>query len=265
MTATTKVKDVLWRVSTLLDDTTPQFNRWTESALVNWLNDGQLAITKFLPSAVSRIISMKLRQGTLQSIESILAADHKLDDGTAAVDPLYGVACLTFFNNMGANGTTPGDALPPPVDRKILDVQRPNWHVVSGSVVRQVVFDPKTPKQFFVQPAVPATPAVWLRVALTARPTLVPNTGAPGAELYLNSGGNATLISLSDEWVEDLVNYVVARAFMTNTEYTASPQNAVAFANLFLSSLNAAVTALTGVNPNLKRLPFAPEPIGAAS
>ena len=45
----------------------------------------------------------------------------------------------------------------------------------------------------------------------------------------------------------------------------ADGNKATYFANLFLGSLNAKVQVLTGTNPNLKRLPMAPEPIGAAA
>jgi hypothetical protein len=37
------------------------------------------------------------------------------------------------------------------------------------------------------------------------------------------------------------------------------------FVSLFVNSLNAKVEVATGHNPNLKRLPLAPQPLGAAS
>lgn len=265
MAATTKVREVLWRVSSQLGDTNPQFNRFRETDLVNWLMDGELAVTKYLKSAVTKVISHKQRPGTLQSIESIPATDYKLDDGSTPTAPLLGVEVVTFYNNMGADGLTPGDALPPPTPRKILDTIRPNWHSVTGTKVHQVVYDPLVPKQYFSQPAIPASgQAQWLRIAVTAQPTKIPNTGTPGSELYLYGGTNATLINLSDQYVETLVNYICARAYLSNTE-SGETQKAATFAALFVADINSTVQAQTGVNPNLKRLPFAPEPLGAAS
>lgn len=263
MAATTKVKDVLWRVSSLLGDTAPQFNRWRETDLVNWLMDGELAVTKYLPSAVSKVISHKLRPGTLQSIEAISVLEHKLEDGASPSSTLFGVQVVSFINNMGATGLVPGAAIPPPVNRNVLDTISPNWHAVTGTKVHQVVYDPLLPKQYFVQPAVPETPAQWLRIGVTAHPTKIPNEG--GRFAYEGGSDNTTLINLSDQYVEDLVNYVLARAYMANTEFGADPTKAAGFASLFMGSLNSTVAALTGTNPNLKRLPFAPEPIGAAS
>lgn len=265
MTATVRVRELLWRVSGLLSDTAPQFNRWREDELVNWLNDGQLAIAKYLPAAFSDIYTVKTRPGSVQTIDTIAQADWRKADGTAGDRVLYGVSCQDFLNNMGTDGATPGDALPPPVSRKILDQQRPGWHTGSGPVVRQVIYDPKLPRQYLIQPPAPAANPPWVRVGLVVRPALVTGAGTPETPVYNYAGSNATLISLNDEFVDDLVNYICARAYMKNAEYTADPTKAAQFANLFISQLNGYVAALTGTNPNLKRLPMAPEPIGAAS
>lgn len=265
MAATTKVKDVLWRVSGLLQDVAPQFNRWPEQELVNWLNDGQLAITKFLPAACSRVDTIKLKPGTRQSIESILAADVLPGDGSTPPGPVYGVQVLDVIRNMGADGLTPGKAIPQPVERRILDTQRPNWHSVNGTSVNQITFDPRTPRHFYVQPGIPATPAVWIELAYIAQPQLIPNTGAPGSELYSNAGASTLAISIGDEHVEDLVDYVCARARMKSADFTTDKNEAVMYSSRFISNLNAKVAAITGNNPNLQRLPLAPEPIGQAS
>ena len=265
MAATTRVKDVMWRVSGLLQDVAPQFNRWPETELVNWLNDAQLAITKFLPAAVSRIDAIRLKPGTRQSIETIAAVDCIPGDGTTPVVPIYGVALLDVPRNMGANGATAGNAIPQPVDRRILDTQRANWHTVSGAVVNQITYDPRTPRHFYVQPAVPASPAVWVEVAYIAQPLQIPNTGTPGAELYTYAGSNAATISVGDEHVDDLVNYICARSYMKNADFAGNDAKASGFSALFVNSLNAKVAAITGNNPNLQRLPLAIEPLGQAS
>lgn len=267
MAATKKVRELLWTASTVLGDTAPQFNRYEERELVIWLNDGQLAVTKYLPAASSRIVAMKLRAGTLQCIESIAAADWKDEfgyDGTyLGVGTLYGIQPLDFICNMGAAGTAPGDAIPEPVNRRHLDASRPNWHTRQGTKVRQVVYNPATPHYFHVDPGVPATPQVWIRLGLIAKPTPIAAGGAPGSELYLFSGNSATLLSIDDLHADDLVDYICARAFMKNTD-AADAGKAVMHTQRFLGSLNLRVQALTGVNPNLTRLPFAPEPIGVA-
>lgn len=262
MASTVLVKDLLWRVAVLLQDTTPQFQRQPERELVDWLNDAQVAITKFLPAACSRVDAIKLVPGTRQSIEAIPALSCKPGDGSTPAAPIYGTQLLDIICNMGANGTAPGRSIRA-VDRRILDTQTPTWHTISAAIVSSFSYDPRTPRYFFVTPAVPVTPDVWIMAAFTAQPLKVANTGAPGSELYLVGGASTATISIADEHVDDLVSYVVARAHMKEVEW-ADKAVAAAHTAMFTSSLNAKVSALTGNNPNLTRLPMAIEPLGAA-
>lgn len=265
MPGTILVREALRRVSTLLQDISPQWVNYPEQQAVDALNDAHLAIAKFLPSACSRIDSVKLAPGTLQSIETIQAANCKPGDGSVPSQPIYGVQVLGLRNNMGADGLTPGKVIRM-VSMKDLDSEDPDWHLASRAKteVRVFMFDPVTPMYFEVSPPVHASTPVWVRLAYNAQPLKIPNTGTPGSELYSADGASTETIKIRDEFIEDLVNYVVARANMKDAEW-ADGNKAVAFANMFLGSLNAKVTALTGTNPNLKRLPFAPEPVGAAS
>jgi len=265
MASTVLVKDVLWSVSVLLQDTVPQFQRHVEVELVDWLNDAQMALTKFLPPACSRVGAMKLKPGTRQSIETILAADFKPAEGGTLSANLNGTQLLDLVRNMGADGLTPGRVIRR-TERKILDSQSPTWHTVTGSAVSSFMYDPETPRYFLVTPAVPSGGSdVWAEISLTAQPRRIPAGGAPGAEKYVTGGTGATeVISVNDEHRDDLINYVVARANMKPTEWTDA-NKAQAFAGMFLNSLNAKVAALTGNSPNLKALPFAPEPLGRAA
>jgi hypothetical protein len=251
MASTVLVRDVFWRVSVILQDTTPQFQRWPERELVHWLNDAQVAITKFLPMACSRVDAIKLAAGTRQSIETIAAADCKPGDGSVPGVAINGTQLLDVVRNMGSNGTTPGKAIRI-VEREVLDSQSPTWHTLTGAAVSSFVYDPRTPRYFYVFPGVTGT--VWAEIAYTAQPIAIPAGGAPGAELYGVDGGSAQKISIADEFTDDLVNYVVARAHMKDTKY-GDPSKAVAHSNLFTGSLNAKVTAVKGENPNLQRLP----------
>lgn len=260
MIATTLVKEVLWRAAVLLQDTTPQYGANPEGELVDWLNDGQMAITKFLPAACSRIDAIKLKAGTLQSIESILAADCKPGDGSTPAVAIRGAMVLDILCNMGADGLTPGKSIRL-TERNVLDSQSPQWHTVSGAAVSSWMFDPRMPRHFLVTPALATTG--WVRVAYTAQPIKIPAGGAAGAEIYAKDGASAVVISISDEHVDDLANYIVARSNMRKTEW-ADANKATVFSAMFLNSLNAKVASITGNNPNLTQLPFAPEPIGRA-
>lgn len=259
MFSTALVRDVLWRASTLLGDVDPQFGRHPEQSMVDALNDGQVAITKFVPAASSRIDSIKLRAGTLQSIERILAADCIPGDGSTPADVL-GTQLLDVYCNMGVNGVTPGRSIRL-TDRGALDRVVPDWNSKTGAAVTAFMFDPRFPRHFIVTPGVVGTQ--WLRAGFTAQPRKILNTGTTGAELYAKAGSSAATISIADEHVDDLAFYIAARELMKSIEWS-DPVKLRDFTQSFLQSLNAKVIALGGNNPALQKLPFAPEPLGRA-
>jgi hypothetical protein len=264
MPGTILVRDAIWRISGLLQDVSDQFTNWPEVEIVNWLNDAHLAITKFLPAACSRVDAIRLKPGTLQSIESIPAANCIPGDGSTPAVPILGTQLLDIICNMGTDGLTPGNSVRLlPDGREVLDTQSNGWHGVVGTSVSYYLFDPRTPRYFHVYKGVHATTPVWVRAAFTAQPIAIPAGGAPGSEIYNVGGGSTVKISIADEHIDDLVNYTVARAYMKNAKQ-GSAQSAAVFASMFTGSLNAKVMALTGNNPNLQRLPFAAEPIGQA-
>lgn len=252
MASTVLVRDLMWRVSVLLQDIVPQFQRWPERELVHWLNDAQVAITKFVPAACSRMDAVLLVGGTKQSIQAIPAASCKPGDSSAQVGLVYGTQVLSIVRNMGTDGLTPGKAITV-VDREILDTNDPDWHTKTGAAVRSFIYDTNNPRYFYVTPGV--TGNVWVDMSFTAQPTQITNTAVAGSEAYLNSGSSTTTISIADEYLDDLVNYIVARANLKDAKYS-DPAKAQLHQALFLTSLNAKVTALKGVNPNIQHLPM---------
>ena len=248
----TLVKDVFYRASVLLQDASPQFVRWTEREMVAWLNDAQRAVSKYLPSSCSRIDSIKLSPGTRQSIASILAASMKPGDGSTPAN-VGGVALLDVIRNMGADGATTGRSVRV-VSREVMDSQAPDWHSrPAATAIDQFMFDPRTPKYFYVSPPVHATTAVWVECAYMADPVQIV---WPGSATFGMDGTSTVAISVDDKHVDDLVNYIVARAYSKDAEFASNAAQANTYTQLFLTSLNAQATALTGVNPNLTTLPM---------
>lgn len=257
MARTVLVREVLSRASALLVDASPQFTRFPETDLVHWLDDAQLALAKYLPVSCSRVESIRLVPGTLQSIETVPEA-MRLGDGGDVDGPAHGIQLLSIHCNMGTNGSTPGRAVRT-IARDLLDSLNPMWHQDRGTAVKEFMYDPQTPLAFHVSPGVHPTTPVWVRISWCVQPARIPNTG----DLYASDGDSDLAIGVHDEYAEDLVNYIVARANMCDSEW-ANPAKAAAFAGLFLQALNGKAAVLTGHNPNLSRLPFAPEPMGAA-
>lgn len=219
-----------------------------------------MAIAKYLPLSGSRVDAIKLAAGTRQSIAVIADTDCKPGDGSTPSAPIHGVQFLSPRRNMGANGTTPGKAVRM-VERDTLDSQDPDWHTRTGSAVSSVVYDPQTPRYFYVTPGVTGT--VWMEIAYAAKPIAIPNTATPPSEAYKVDGASTQTITIDDEFAEELVDYVVARANLKDVTY-AEPAKAALHTQRFLSSLNAKVAAVTGTNPNLTVLPGVTQP-GAKS
>lgn len=254
MAMTTLVKTFLRSVSTTLQDIAPQFSRWTEIELVNYANYGQLAIAKYLPQAGSRVDSIRLQPGTRQDLTKVLTANIIPGDGSAAADT-NGIALLDLVRNTGANGSTPGRVISI-VDRDTLDSNDPDWHTRVGTAVREYVYDKELPKVFWVSPGVHAVTQVWVDVEWLVEPKRIPAGGEPTAENYKYDGASTTLLGIHDQFVEDLHNYVVAVALLKGSKNTVNAAKAQMHAGLFISSINAQGTVLTGVNPNLKQLPM---------
>lgn len=268
MPGTITVREVLRRVSSTLMDSDPQFTRYTEREMVDFLNDAQRAIHKYLPASCSRVDAVRLKPGTLQSIESIPAAFCKPGDGSTPAVPIIGSMLLDVICNMGADGTVPGRAVRPiPDGRETLDALDPAWHSADGATaITGYMYDPKAPRHFHVTPPVHASTQVWVRMSYVAAPLAIPNTGTPESPVFHASGASTLAISVHDEHVDDLHDYMCARLLMKNSQFAASTgMSAASFVALFTSSINAKAATITGNNPNLKKLPFAPEPIGSAS
>lgn len=255
MASSIHVFTVFEQVSRHLVDFAPQFEHWTQAELLGYLNDGQRAIAKYLPSACSRIDSIRLSPGTKQSIASIPPSGVITSDGGVG-SGIAGNVVLGVTRLMGPSGSTPGRALRI-VDRDVLDASMPNWHTTTGSP-SQYTFDPRNPKVFYVCPGVPANVAHWAEVSYLADPMPIPN-----GDYSAVSGANVT-ISIDDKYADDLISYMLARAYMKESEFAANANLSAMHANIFTSSINAQSVALTGVNPNLTTLPMAPAVPAAA-
>jgi len=256
MAGSVLVTEFLSQVSRDLGDINPQFTRWTQVELVSALNDGQRAIAMLLPHSCSRVDAIKLVTGTKQSIELIAAGSVVPGDGSVAV-AVRGNVLLSLTRQMGANGLTPGRPLAI-VDRDQLDISNPDWHLPAraGKKPIEYCYDPRTPRVFYVNPGVPVGEIVWVEASMLADPIAVPNLGT---ENYARLSTDPTKLSVADVNKPDLMHYTLARANMKSIESQASVQQASLYSRLFLESINAQITILTGINPNLQTLPFSPQ------
>jgi hypothetical protein len=261
------VRRLLWRVSQTLTDTKPQqFKRYTERDMVMALQCGVKALCKYLPSAGVRSAVVKLEPGTRQSIAKVPQARVLFQDGTAAFD-LFAIQLEDVPRNMGADGQTPGRAIRI-ADRQRRDRLDPNWHTgEADAVVREYFFNPQDPTTLYVSPPVPADVDVWVDMQLVAPPKAIPDGGNAGNELYAYDAvtPSTQVVGIDDQFEDELWNYCCAYLLLADAKSQESMSRAQLHAQAFTGSINSIVAQLTGQNPNLKTLPFAPEVPGAAS
>lgn len=255
MAITTTVKQFLRSVCETLQDISPQYTRWPEIELVVYANYAQRAIAKYLPQAGSRVDAIKLAPGTKQDLTRVLAANILPGDGSTPAD-VSGIALLDVIRNMGPNGQTPGRVIRL-IDRYTKDTNDPLWHTKTGAEIREYIYDKQTPRVLYVVPGVPSSGAVWVELSWMAEPKVIPPGGEPGSHVYAYDGASTVLMGIHDQFIEDAQNYVVAMALMKGSKNVQNLPKAQTHIALFTSSINTQATVLTGVNPNLKALPFA--------
>lgn len=232
---TTTAQSVVRRATDLLQDQTSV--RWPVSELVRWLNDAQRAVVKVRPDSMNTTATMTLSAGTRQDLDSSTANAA----GNAALAPVP-AKLIEITRNMASASAKKAVRLVP---RQVLDAQTPGWHALTGTIdILHYMFDPRDPKTFYVYP--PALVTAQLEVMYAAYPTDVAEP-ADGA-LYTDVTGN---VSLPDIYADDLLNLVMARAYMKELNGAGNEQRAAGYMALAKASLGEEIAATLAVQPQV--------------
>ena len=122
---------------------------------------------------------------------------------------------------MGVGGTAPGRAARK-VTRRLMDAQTPNWHSQTQSaVVQQYVYEPMSPKTFYVDP--PSNGTTQAEVLYEASPP----------DVATLSG----VIALDDVYANALLDYLLYRAYSKDSEFIGNAERAVLYRKAFETSL----------------------------
>lgn len=128
--------------------------RYSDSDLIAYLNDAALAVTIVRPDATSVVSVVPLTTGSKQQI------------------PSDGSRLLYVQRNMGDSGSEPGPAILF-ADRAAMNAGYPDWMSEAGDTIYNYIFDEKTPRDFWVYPAVDAGASVFVEIAYSAAPAAV--------------------------------------------------------------------------------------------
>lgn len=220
-------QSIVQRAVQVLQDTTSV--RWPVDELVRWLNDGQREIVLFRPDSNSKVATGTLAVGTRQDMTTMT--------GVSSNNP---AKLIRVIRNMAATSAKKAVRL---VEREILDSQNPGWHAATGSVdVVHYIFDEDDPRAFYVYP--PATALAQLEILFSAYPI---DVAAPTGSDYTGVTGN---IGVADIYGNALLDYILYRAYLKDSEYAGNAQRAVAHYTALANSLGIELKGTLMVSPN---------------
>jgi hypothetical protein len=211
---TTKAIDLINRVAVTLQD--PTFVRWTQQELLNYLNDAQRQVVLFRPDAK-----------TVNTTHTCVAAAKQ----TLAAD---GLRLINVLRNKDGRAITK-------VDRKILDVQLPNWWEtpVDATGVKHFVYDAIDPKVFYLFPK----PAVTNQIEIVY-------ATSPADLLVSNFTSDTQVISIDDIYANAIMDYMMYRSYQKDSEF-ANLNRAGLFFQAFGNALGIKTQADGGLNDNM--------------
>ena len=209
MAGTLQGQHILSRVQNILQDNTSV--RWTQGELLDYLNDGQREIANLRPDATATHSNVSLSAGTEQSI------------------PTDGLRLIKLVRNMSGTGTdaTGGRAIRV-VTEDALNSTQPSWHdptvtgdAAHGTEDKHYIFDTNDPRKYYVYPGVSGS--AYIEVVYSKNPT--------------NLSAVTDLIQVDDVFANPLINFVLYRAFLKDSEFASNMQTAGTYYQLFTQSL----------------------------
>lgn len=218
-----KVSDIITRARILLND--QDGTRWLDNELVSWINDAQKLIALVRPDSSVSNSTVTLVVGTKQSI------------------PTGGFRLLDVIRNMNVDGITGGRSIRA-VDREVLDSQDPMWHTTTTSgTIKHFIYDNRNPLAYYVYP--PAIAGTKIEIMYSVAPT----------EITYNAGNvSATMntdLTVSDIYLESVLNYVMYRAYSKDAEFSQNPQLAAGYLQTVYSMLGIKTQKDVAFSPDL--------------
>ncbi len=198
---TVAINDIIDDAEIILNDTTNV--RWAATELLAWANAAQIEIIKLVPHANTLYASVLLTSGTKQTLAS------------------GSIRLIDIIRNMGLTpGTTAGNAITM-VTKGHLDKMFPDWHTTTASTtVKHFMYDPATPKIFWVYPQSPGTNYVDIITSV------VPTAMTAG-----------TNIDLDDEYRSAILDYILYRGYQKDADFNPEDKRVIGHWQAFMGGL----------------------------
>lgn len=209
------VSTLIKRVGFIMND--EDHVRWTTDELLEWINEGVIATINANPAAGERDATLTLQLGARQELDG-------------SVCQLMALVC-----NVDQNGN-PGRSISR-TDLSLMSLAAPEWQNGKASkVVRQYMFDERSPSVFYVYP--PVEEGVKVRASMASIPDQLTNA--------------ADIISINIEYVDALLNYVCYRCAAKDSEY-ANGGIASAYYGAYQTALGNESAGAQSTSPNRNR------------
>jgi hypothetical protein len=213
---TTTAQSVIRRAAETIQDLSAV--RWSTAELVRYLNDGQREALMFRPDVFATPTTLTLVDGARQTLPASAAKLLDVIRNAASVSSRRAVRI---------------------VNRQLLDSQVPDWHIAPPSVSAiHYMYDPVNPREFYVYP--PATVLTQLDVIVAQYPSAITE---PASGTYTAVTGN---IGMPDILANALTDYVIARAYMKDSEQAGNAGRAQAHYVLFTAALSTDFKGTSG-------------------
>ena len=138
----------------------PSAVTWSNTVLINALNEALQALVSYRPDAASYTTMMLLVAGTRQTL------------------PSDGVRLLKVIRNKGVSGLSDAGRAIRKADMLVQDALLPDWHLTNGqTVIDEYFYDPLQPKEFYVYPHAPVSPQIGIDISyVRVLPTITATT-----------------------------------------------------------------------------------------
>ena len=138
----------------------PSAVTWSNTVLINALNEALQALVSYRPDAASYTTMMLLVAGTRQTL------------------PSDGVRLLKVIRNKGVSGLSDAGRAIRKADMLVQDALLPDWHLTNGqTVIDEYFYDPLQPKEFYVYPPAPVSPQIGIDISyVRVLPTITATT-----------------------------------------------------------------------------------------
>lgn len=183
-----------------------EFSRWPRKVMMEYLNQGLKEIAAYRPDAFSREIVSTLQPGSRQTV-----------DAAGTIQSVYSGGKELNKTDMGILRAFSAYSVCPPVPRLV--------HGKLEFALRSMSVDENSPGVFFVSPPVPAGVSVEVSVQIVGEPPE-----------YALSDWNKP-IGMQAKYVNNLIDYIMARAYKRDAESQVSESKSQRLFSLFYQSM----------------------------